>query len=262
LTADRFEWSGVGAALLFHVALIAALSLSLARANKTPEAPSMEVELVDEVALDSAAPQAVSPPSSAAPPIEQLAAPEPDQSAPATPPVAMPTPRPTPQPIVRPTPQPQRAKPRPAPKPAPAKPVKRAGLGDDFLSKLDDDLSPRGEARPAAPTYSAKARTSVANSIAAQAQRCADRQPYLGDGADEIRVNVKLFFAQSGRLSRPPVITSMTGPSDAKAKYGELLEDQVRRIFVDCSPFKLPADLYDTDNGGWKQTTIRYGVKK
>ena len=41
-----------------------------------------------------------------------------------------------------------------------------------------------------------------------------------------------------------------------------LLEDQVRRIFADCSPFRLPAELYDTDNGGWKETTLRYRVKK
>ena len=30
MTADRAEWSGIGAALLFHIALIAALSTSLA----------------------------------------------------------------------------------------------------------------------------------------------------------------------------------------------------------------------------------------
>jgi hypothetical protein len=58
------------------------------------------------------------------------------------------------------------------------------------------------------------------------------------------------------------MITSMSGPSDAKAKYGELLDDQVRRIFADCSPFRLPAELYDTDDGGWKETTLRYRVKK
>jgi hypothetical protein len=102
----------------------------------------------------------------------------------------------------------------------------------------------------------------VASAIAAQAQRCADRQPYLGDGADQLRVQVRLSFARSGRLSRPPNIASISGDSELRAKYGELLEDQVRRIFADCAPFRLPAELYDTDNGGWKETTLSYRVRK
>ncbi len=89
----------------------------------------------------------------------------------------------------------------------PRSPPRRAGIGDDFLKSFDDDLAPRaGPSRPAAPTFSAKARTSVANSIAAQAQRCADRQPYLGEGADQLKVQVRLSFARSGRLARPPAI--------------------------------------------------------
>ena len=116
--------------------------------------------------------------------------------------------------------------------------------------------------RPAAPAYSARARASVTNSIASQAQRCADRQPYLGEGADQLKVSVRLSFARSGRLSRPPLIGAISGDSDLRAKYGELLEDQVRRIFADCAPFRLPAELYDTDNGGWKETTLSYRVRK
>jgi hypothetical protein len=174
--------------------------------------------------------------------------------------------RPDPAPAARPTP-PQRSVSRPAPQRpaprAPAKPTRRAGIGDDFLKSFDDDLAPSAApSRPAAPTFSAKARTSVANSIAAQAQRCADRQPYLGDGADQLRVQVRLSFSRSGRLARAPGIGAITGDSGLRAKYGELLEDQVRRIFADCSPFRLPAELYDTDNGGWKETTLIYRVRK
>ena len=55
MTADRAEWSGIGAALLFHIALIAALSTSLASIKDVAEPPSMEVELVDDVALQAAA---------------------------------------------------------------------------------------------------------------------------------------------------------------------------------------------------------------
>ena len=249
MTADRAEWTGIGAALLFHVALIAALSTSLASIKDVPEPPSMDVELVDEVALEAAAPTPIAQPATAEPPpsapVEAIAPP-------------MPRPALTPPPPQRPAIQLPRQVQR-----APSQPSRRAGIGDDFLKSFDDDLAPRtGPARPAAPAFSTQARASVASSIARQAQQCADRQPYLGEGADQLQVQVRLSFARSGRLSRPPSIASISGDSDLRSKYGDLLEDQVRRIFADCAPFRLPADLYDTDNGGWKETTLRYRVRK
>lgn len=271
MTSARTEWTGVGAALLLHVALIAALSMSLARMDRAPEPPSMQVDIVDEVALESVAPQAVAEPGGSPPPPDAAIpedVPEPDQVAPVTP--APPTPRAVPQPAIKPTPPrpPQKAaaKPKPpAPKAAtkaPQRPTRRAGLGDDFLDKLGDDLGPRaGPSKPAAPTYNATAKASIGNSIAAQAQRCANREPFIGEGADQIRLRVNLVFARSGRLARPPRILGMSGDPELRAKYGPLLEDQVRRIFTDCAPFRLPADLYDTADGGWRDTTISYRVK-
>ena len=249
MTADRAEWTGIGAALAFHVALIAALSTSLASIKDVAEPPSMEVELVDETGLEAAAPTAIARPATAEPP----------PLAPAEA-IAPPMPRPalTPPPSQRPAAQPPRQVHR-----APSQPSRRAGIGDDFLKSFDDDLSPRaGPARPAATAFSTQARASVASSIARQAQRCAERQPFLGEGADQIQIQLKLNFARSGRLSRPPQITSMSGAPELRDKYGELLEDQVRRIFADCAPFRLPAELYETDNGGWKETTLRYRVRK
>jgi hypothetical protein len=226
--------------------LIGALSMSLAHVASTPEPPAMEVEFVEDVGLTSAAPQsiAVPPPSSRAPEIGEA---EPTEPVPAI--------RPTPAPTIVPTP----AKPR-----QPAKPAPRVSeLDDNFLKGVSDDLAPRaGPAKRAAPTFSDTARASIASSIARQAQPCADRQPFLGEGADQIQVYLKLYFTRSGRLVRPPQISSMSGPAEARSRYGELLEDQVRRIFAECSPFRLPADLYDTDDGGWKETTLRYRVKK
>ena len=260
MTADRFEWEGAGLALVLHAALIAALSLSLADLDRPPEPPAMEVDFVEEVALEAAAPQAVPTPSAPPPaPAEQAPA-EPEASAPLPPP---PTARAVPQPTPRPQPAPprpvQKAVAKPAAK-APPRPAPRPGLGDDFLAKLDDDLAPRPG--PAAPVYNAKARTNIANAIAAQAQRCADRQPFLGEGADQVRMQIRLSFARSGRLARPPAILSLAGPAEARSKYGDLLEDQVRRIFAECAPFRLPAGLYDTDDGGWKETTITYRVRQ
>ena len=66
--------------------LIAALSMSLARMDRVPEPPSMQVDIVDEVALESVAPQAVAEPGGSPPPTPVEDVPEPDQVQPVTPP--------------------------------------------------------------------------------------------------------------------------------------------------------------------------------
>ncbi len=264
MTADRAEWTGVGAALLFHVALIVALSTSLASVDDVPEPPSMEVELVDEVGLQAAAPTPIAQPAASQPP--PMPMPMPSETPPLPQPIETPLPsRPEPAPVARPKPQPQRPAARPAPqRPAPraqAQPQRRAGLGDDFLKSFDDDLAPRaGASRPAAPTFNAKAKMNVGQAIIQQAERCAEREPFLGEGANKIRLTVNLKFTRSGRLARSPSILGTAGDAEDRAKYGQLLEDQVRRIFAACSPFRLPADLYDTPSGGWKDFTFTYRV--
>ena len=246
MTADRAEWTGVGAALAFHIALIGGLSMSLAHVAQQPEPPSMEVELVDDVALEAAAP---TPISSAAPP--PSAAPAPSQALPlqAPPPEAIASP--TPVPVQRPQPQ----------RPQPQRPTQRSGIGKDFLKSFGDDLAPRaGPAPLSAPAYSASAKMSIGQSIIQQAKRCADRQAFIGEGANKVRLTVNLRFNPSGRLLRAPAILGSAGDPELRQKYGDLLEDQVRRIFADCSPFRLPADLYDTPAGGWKDFTFTYRV--
>src|SRR5688500_1911071 len=245
---DRAEWTGTGAALLFHVALIGALSMSLAQIDSTPEPPAMEVEFVEEVGLTSAAPQsiAVPPPPSQAPEIGEA---EPVEA----PPVAQPQPRPVPSPIVKPVPR------RPTP---PAKPAPRVSrIGDDFLKGIGEAPSKsNAPPKPAAPTFSAQARASVGSAILRQVQPCADRQPFIGEDANQVRLRVNLKLARSGRLIRPPTILGMSGDPGLRSKYGDLLEDQVRRIFAECTPLRLPAELYDTADGGWNDFTFTYRV--
>ena len=244
---DRAEWTGTGAALLFHVALIGALSMSLAHVDSTPEPPAMEVEFVEEVGLTAAAPQsiAVPPPPSQASEIGEA---EPIEA----PPIVRPEP-PRPAPVARPTP------PRPAPPSRPAPRVSR--IGDDFLKGIGDASSRRNAPpKPAAPTFSAQARASVGSAILRQVQPCADRQPFIGEDANQVRLRVNLKLARSGRLTRPPTILGMSGDPDLRAKYGDLLEDQVRRIFAECTPLRLPAELYDTPDGGWNDFTFTYRV--
>lgn len=255
---DRAEWTGTGAALLFHVALIGALSMSLANVDASPEPPAMEVEFIEDVGLTAAAPQsiAVPPPPSQAPEIGQA---EPIEA----PPVVQPQLRPTPAPAAK--PEPRRPSPvvKPAPaKPAPAKPAPRVSrIGDDFLKGIGDAPS-KSNAPPkaAAPTFSAKARASVGQAILRQVQPCADRQPFIGEDANQVRLRVNLKLARSGRLIRPPTILGMSGDPDLRSKYGDLLEDQVRRIFAECTPLRLPAELYDTADGGWNDFTFTYRV--
>ena len=243
---DRAEWTGTGAALLFHVALIGALSMSLANVPSVPEPPAMDVEFVDDVGLTSAAPQtvAIPPPASQAPEIGEAEPVEP-----------VPTIQPQPTPSIAPTPA--------RPRPVPAKPAPRVSrIGDDFLKGIkDDDLAPRaGPSKPAAPTFSATARASVGQAILRQVQPCADRQPYIGEGANQVRLTINLKLARNGRLIRPPVVLRTSGDPDDRARYGELLEDQVRRIFAQCTPLRLPAELYDTADGGWNDFTFTYRV--
>lgn len=242
---DRAEWTGTGAALLFHVALIGALSMSLASADSVPEPPAMEVELVEEIGLTSAAPQSipVPPPPSQAPEIGEA---EPVE---APPPVARPAPAASPAPA------------KPVPR-APSKPAPRVSrIGDDFLKGIGDAPSKsNAPPRPAAPTFSAQARQSVGNAILRQVQPCADRQPYIGEDANQVRLTINLKLARSGRLTRPPTVIRMSGDPDLRAKYGDLLEDQVRRIFAECTPLRLPAELYDTPTGGWNDYTFTYRV--
>jgi hypothetical protein len=244
---DRAEWTGTGAALLFHVALIGALSMSLASVDSTPEPPAMEVEFVEEVGLTAAAPQsiAVPPPPSQAPEIGEA---EPVEA----PPIVRPEPA-RPAQVVRPTP------PRPV---TPSKPAPRVSrIGDDFLKGIGEAPSKsNAPPKPAAPTFSAQARASVGSAILRQVQPCADRQPYIGEGANQVRLRVNLKLARSGRLIRPPTILGMSGDPDLRSKYGDLLEDQVRRIFAECTPLRLPAELYDTADGGWNDFTFTYRV--
>jgi outer membrane biosynthesis protein TonB len=132
---DRSEQTGLGVAVIGHVALFAALTYSLINPPKLPviENEPVEVELVRDVAPVTRAPEISPTPPAAkrapdpgpvveAPPPEPVATPTPAPPLPkpAPPqPAPRPLPKPTPAPVARPAPKPL---PRPVVKPAP-KPV-------------------------------------------------------------------------------------------------------------------------------------------
>ncbi|AUW59513.1 cell envelope biogenesis protein TolA [Sphingobium sp. SCG-1] len=136
---ERTEKIGFGIATAAHVLLFGILStgfLSTPNPMKL-NSPPMDVSLVDEVALQSAAPQISRqpPPPSVAPEVGETAEPAPAEPVPSPPEPTPPEPTPPPpRPVPRPTPKPapttrpaEKAKPKPAaPKPTPekAKPAK------------------------------------------------------------------------------------------------------------------------------------------
>lgn len=242
---DRAEWTGTGAAVVFHVALIAAMSMSLASVAPSPEPPAMEVELVEEIGLQSAAPEPFTPaPASQAPEIGPA---EPTEPAPVV--------QPTPVPSIRP------AQARPAPA-KPAKPAPRVSrIGDDFLKGIEAEAAEPSPARPAA-RFDARAQASVAKLIEDQIRPCALQQRELGPGANRIRVTLNLRLSKSGRLVRPPRVLEdrTTGVDEDNAQYVDLVVNQAIASYRQCSPLRLPAELYQTPQGGWANINMRYKV--
>jgi len=247
MTADRAEWTGIGAALLFHVALIAALSTSLASIDDAPEPPSMEVELVDEIGLQAAAPTPIAQPAASQPP------PAPAEA------IAPPMPRPslTPPPPQRPAVQPPRQVQRAA-----SQPSRRAGIGDDFLKSFDDDLAPSAApSRPAAARFDAKAQASVASLIQRQIEPCARRQRHVSEAAKSMSVVLGLAFLPSGQLRGRPTVVRVDGVNGDNEQFRELAVDQAIASYRECSPLRLPPELYSTPQGGWKNIRIIFDVR-
>jgi len=245
MNMDRAELAGTGFALAFHVALIAALSLSLAHVARMPEAPTMEVELVEDVGLQSAAPTPAPPPSQA-PEIGKAPVVEP-APVPAVVPAA---------PSLRVMPAPAKPqKPAPAAKPAPR--VSR--IGDDFLKGIADAPA-AAKAAPAAAKFDARAKASVAQLIADQIRPCALRQRELGPGANRIQVTLNLQLLPSGRLKRSPTVIGVTGDDPDNTQFVDLVTNQAIASYRQCSPLRLPAELYQTPQGGWANINMKYRV--
>ena len=244
---DRAEWAGTGAALLFHAALIGALTLSLAQVASVPEPPSMEVEFVEDVGLTAAAPQsiAVPPPPSQAPEIGEA---EPTE------------PFPTIQPARTPSITPAPAKPQPPAKPAPR--VSR--IGDDFLKGIRQDAPSRSAspAQASAATVSPSAMAGIVQAIRRQVQPCADRQVNPGEGASRIRVRLRLQRLRNGRRKAPPRVVGTSGVDDENARYEERVKDLAVATFVGCAPLTgLPPELYETESGkGWSDFIMIYNL--
>ncbi|MGH6615579.1 cell envelope biogenesis protein TolA [Sphingomonas sp.] len=289
---ERTEKIGLGVAALGHVVLFGALSLSwLWSADSPPKVKSIDISLVDDVALQSQAPPAVEPPAqSQAPeegPPEEAAPPEAAEAEPApTPPAKQPEPAPAPKPAPKAPPPPKKepvAKPDKAKTPpaktstAAVKPpstVKATGtrpnatrrnpggfaLSAETLKGLSASPSTSKATTPPGATMNAQAAADITSVIVRQVQPCANRQVNPGPGASRIRVQIRLQLNKDGSLAARPTIVAHTGVDDENSRYVDAVDRNAIATFMGCSPLRgLPLELYDVPRG-WKVFSLRYNL--
>lgn len=288
---DRVEKVGLGVAAAGHIVLFALLSASLlAPKNDRPAPPPMDVSLVDQVALDAAAPAATeAPAASRAPevgPIEEAPPPAPAEAAPEpAPPAPQPkaAPPPKPAPVAKPQPKAPAAsatakakapaKPAAASKPT-AKPAATRGSGTqvaakatrprggslgDIMKGIVPESAPQARGQtPRAAAMSAQAAADIGSAITRQVQPCAQRQVLSGSGVNRIRVTLRLNINKDGSLAGRPQVVDSDGVDDENRRYLERVSDLSIAAFVACSPLKgLPPELYDVPRG-WKVFRLRF----
>jgi hypothetical protein len=277
---QRVEQTGLGISVIGHVAIFTILSLGLFAASKPPIVPPtpIDVQIVDKVGLTDTAPEPpkVAPAQSVAPVVgpPEEAEPEPAPQPAPTPPApvqreAVPTPKPTPTPkpapkpapVAKPVAKPTPPKPAAVAKPAPAKPAVKPSLTPARGSKLGDDFRKGLTATPSTSTSQAPRVATVgpaqlaglAAAIRRQVQPCADRITSPGPGAERITTKINLQMNRDGSFAANPRVVSQVTDEDNE-RYGGRVGELAKAAFVQCSPFELPAELYD----GWKNINLNY----
>lgn len=240
---DRAERTGLGVAVIAHAALFAALSLNLLKPPALPkiENDPIEVSIVDQVALQSSAPNPA-PAAAPAPAPAETAPTLPEELAPAPlPPVAQP--KSTPKPVAQPLPT-------PVTKPAPAKPVqtraqpqRKPGLSRDLVSGLSD--APSNVTANGTPAKVIGA--AVASSIGAEIRR--QLKPYwkppTGADAEMLRTTISVHLNRDGSILGSPQLVRQTGVNESNRGQAKLHVDQAIKAVRLAAPFKLPAEYYD-----------------
>lgn len=265
---DRADRAGLGVALIGHVLLFGALSLSLLRpAPKLPPMnPAIEVALVDAKSLQTAAPDAVkeasAPPAAATAPAAPMAPPEPIAAPP--PPKPVPAP-PQPKAVAK---APVKAALQPTPKPKPvaaqktsAAPPKKAaaavpqrtsrlgGMGAELsqAATRENDrpgtgrgTAEKGSGTPAAKT-AAQLEASFIQALFVKIKRYW-RAP-TGVDAELLRSNLVVTLNRDGTIGSVTVV-SQSGENEnnanLKALHAERAVSAVRR----AAPFELPPEHY------------------
>lgn len=276
MSFDRADKSGLAVAIVGHAAFFALLSMGIA--HRTPpkhfETPPIDVQMVDAVGMQSAAPT----PATEAP--QQQIAPEKGPAEEAKPAAPPPTPAPTPKAVVKPevtpAPAPTPAKPAPA-KPAPAKPELRLSsnllsdlkatakaegkgsrnsgskIGADFLKGIDS--ASEGKGKSARAPISGAAMNGLAAAIKRQVQPCYDLGSLGGTPAMQIVTVLRLRFNKDGSVNGTPQIAEQSGVTPGNQSYKQQMAEISRRAVLRCAPLKLPAELYE---GGWEDIEMGF----
>lgn len=255
---DAAEWRGTGNSVVFHVALVAALSLSLAKVALPPEPPAIAVEFVDDIGLESVAAvqeSALATQATTSEPEELVAEPEPDVAPPPPEPAATPAP---PRDRTE-TPTPRTETPRRNPRPT----GRLDDLDLDGRQQGNTSREADGESgQAAAPRIDAAAMTSITQAIRRQVQPCADLQQIPGPEARDITVILNLRLARDGRLLSRPRVTGYEGVTASNRRYRERVAELAVNAYVGCAPLRgLPQDLYSTPTGGWSNLEIGFDLK-
>lgn len=275
---DRADRTGLGIALVGHVLLFGALSVSLLRPvpKLPPLNPPIEVALVDAKSLTTAAPDAVreaSPPpeESAAPSAAAPAPPEPVAAPPPPKPVAAP-PQPKPAPKVaakvadKPTPKPaeksvtkpkaapaQKATAAPQKKTATAaaqpRPSRLGGLGAQLSQAANKEndrpgtgrgTSEKGSGTPSAKT-AAQLEASFIQAMFGKLRKYW-RAP-TGVDAELLKTNLVVTLNKDGSVGSITVV-SQSGENENNANLKALHAERAANAVRRAAPFELPPEHY------------------
>jgi outer membrane biosynthesis protein TonB len=261
------------------------------------QAPASIEPPATSIAPEAGPPEDAAPPEpEAAPPPEPQPEPEPAPPEPA--PEPKPAPRPVPK--AQPRPQPkaeapkEKARPKAVPKPAAKAPAKAAPktetakatpkasaakgsgsdtaskasrprgsrLGDDFRKGLTDTPSEsRAPNPPGAAKIDARALAGIRDAIRRQIQPCADKQVNPGPGANNIVTVLNLRLNRDGTLNGNPKMVRQTGISGENERYAQRVVDLGVAAFRACTPLRLPAEFYQTANGGWGNINYNWQLR-
>jgi hypothetical protein len=273
---DSTDGKGLGLAVLAHLVLFAALTISIARRQPPvhPPAETMDVQLVDAVGLHAAAPS----PATEEP--QEIQAPEqapPQEAPPPAPSATPPTPKPT---EAKPAPTPP--SPVPAVKPKPQPPAKSLTdilkdvhatatsekAGSDAKAKADRAAAARmgdllkgvlnpakGKGETARATISGAAMNGLAAALKRQVQPCYELGGLGGTPAMEIVTTLHLRYNKDGSVAGNPQIVEQTGINAGNRAYAQQIAEVARRAVLRCQPVHLPAELYE---GGWDEINFRF----
>jgi periplasmic protein TonB len=276
------EKLGLVVAVLLHGALVAVLLQQAMRQEVLSFPERMEVSLVSEVGLASAARepvpesrQSIAPTlgEAAPPPAETPPQPQPQPRAqPAPPPqpqpraTPQPAPRPSPQPTARPSPAPSpratsspapratsspapRAAstpaPRTAPAPAPTTAARTGGsrIGDDFLSGQGSSTR-TDETRAPAATFGASDRAALASAITRQIRPHWNAPS--GADAEKLVSVVNWDLNPDGTLrGRPRCRVEPSSITESNQPQANLHCERAIRAVQLAAPFNLPEQFYD-----------------